>query len=264
MPKIEANGLNIYYEIHGNGEPVLLIRGLGGRGRSFTHQVAGLSPYFTVITFDNRGVGETDQPQAPYTIADMADDTAALLAALGIDSAYVFGISMGGMIAQELVLRHPKSVRRLALGCTHAGRGKSVAPASWVMEIMQGLGGKSPEQLKQIYARIVFSEKTMATNPALIDEIISHRAQNNQSEASYRLQLEAIYKHDTYDRLHQIQTPTLVLTGKEDLLVPPENSRLLADAIPGARLIEFDDAGHIFFAEKADEVNRALSEFFSS
>ena len=105
MPTIQTGRLNTYYELHGDGEPVLLIRGLGSTCDGFKAQVDGLSPHFRVISFDNRCVGRTDQPQEPFTIADMADDTAALLDALGVESAHVFGVSLGGMVAQELVLR---------------------------------------------------------------------------------------------------------------------------------------------------------------
>jgi 3-oxoadipate enol-lactonase len=108
LPTIQTGRLNTYYELHGEGDPLLLIRGLGSTCDGFKAQVEGLSPYFRVISFDNRCVGRTDQPQIPFTIADMADDTAALIDALGFKSAHVFGVSLGGMVAQELVLRHPE------------------------------------------------------------------------------------------------------------------------------------------------------------
>src|SRR5262249_19585046 len=110
MPKAQVNDINVYYEVHGEGEPLLLIHGLASRGDWFKLQIPALSERFRVIIFDNRGVGETDQPEGPYSIAQMADDSLGLLDALGVESAGVFGVSMGGMIAQELVLRRPQRV----------------------------------------------------------------------------------------------------------------------------------------------------------
>src|SRR6185369_1047615 len=135
MAYIQANGLNIYYELEGSGEPLLLIRGLGGTCEGFRPQIHGLAPYFQVLAFDNRCVGRSDQPQERFTIADMADDTAALLDALGVESAYVFGVSLGGMIAQELSLRHPHKVRKLALGCTHAGPRTASRAPDWAVQL---------------------------------------------------------------------------------------------------------------------------------
>ena len=148
MPYIQANGINIYYELAGEGTPLLLIRGLGSTCEGFRAQIGGLAPHFQVVAFDNRCVGRTDQPQIPFTIADMADDTAALLDALEIESAHVFGVSLGGMIAQELSLRHPHKVRRLALGCTHAGPRTAVRSPDWAVTIFDDSRDKPrPEAL---------------------------------------------------------------------------------------------------------------------
>src|SRR5215831_9897783 len=119
MPTARIQDINVYYEVFGRGEPLLLIHGLASRGKGFRYQVPAFSERFRVITFDNRGVGETDQPKEPYSLGQMADDAAGLLDTLGVESAHVFGVSMGGMIAQEFALRSPQRVRKLALGCTH-------------------------------------------------------------------------------------------------------------------------------------------------
>lgn len=262
MPKIQVNNINLFYEIQGEGEPLLLIYGLAGRGNGFLYQTPELSKHFRTITFDNRGVGETDQPEEPYSIAQMADDAAGLLDALGIASANVFGISMGGMIAQELVLRHPQKVRKLALGCTHCGIKHCVPSPDWVTKIFKSLPGKPREQVVREGVAFNYSPHTIENNSQLIESLVPLFVDNRQRLKSYLSQLGAVYGFDAYDRLPQISTRTLVLTGADDVLVPPGNSKIIAERIPNARLIEFPEAGHLFFIEKADAVNRALLDFF--
>ena len=252
----------MYYELHGDGEPLLLIRGLGSTCDGFKAQVDGLSPYFRVISFDNRCVGRTDQPQEPFTIADMADDTAALLDALGVENTNVFAVSLGGMVAQELVLRHPRRVRRLVLACTHAGPRTAARSPDWAVQLFnESRDMPRPEALRHSVP-LLFAQKTVEERPELVEETLAVMANNNQPKGSYLLQLGAVMQHYTFDRLADITHPTLVLTGTEDTLVDPENSRIIARSIPGARLIEFEGSGHVFFTEKADEVNRTLIDFF--
>jgi len=264
MPKIQVNDINLFYETQGEGEPLLLIYGLAGRGNCFLYQTPELSKHFRTITFDNRGVGDTDQPDESYSIAQMADDAAGLLDALGIDSAYVFGVSMGGMIAQELVLQHPPKVRKLALGCTHNGVKRCVPSPDWVTEIFKSLPGKPREQVVRECTAFNYSPHTQKHNPQLIESLVPLFVDNRQRLKPYLNQIGAVYGFDAYDRLPQITTPTLVLTGTDDVLIPPANAKIIAERIPNARLIEFSEGGHLFFIEKADEVNRALLNFFQS
>ncbi len=252
----------MYYELHGQGEPLLLIRGLGSTCDGFKAQVEGLSPHFRVISFDNRCVGRSDQPQEPFTIADMADDTAALLDALGVASAHVFGVSLGGMVAQELALRHPARVRRLVLACTHAGPHTAARSPEWAVRLFNESRDMPRSDALKHSVRLLFARKTIDERPELIEQTLAVMANNNQPKSSYLLQLGAVMQHDTFVRLAQITHPTLVLTGTEDTLVDPDNSRLIAERIPGARLLEFEETGHVFFTEKAAEVNRALVDFF--
>jgi pimeloyl-ACP methyl ester carboxylesterase len=262
LPTIRTTRLSTYYELHGEGDPLLLIRGLGSTCDGFKAQVEGLSPHFRVISFDNRCVGRTDQPQEPFTIADMADDTAALLDSLGVDSTHVFGVSLGGMVAQELALRHPEKVRRLALACTHAGPRTATRSPAWAVRLFNDSRDMPRAEALKHSAPLLFASKTIDERPGLVEETLAVMANNNQPKSSYLLQLGAVMQHETADRLKHIAHPTLVLTGTEDTLVDPGNSRVIAARIPGARLIEFEEAGHVFFTEKAAEVNRALIDFF--
>ncbi len=262
MPKAQINGINLFYEVHGEGEPLLLIYGLAGRGNGWKFQVEALAPNFRMITFDNRGVGESDQPAEAYSLAGMADDAAGLLDALGIESAYVFGISMGGMIAQEFALRHPQRVRKLALGCTHPGIKHCVPSPAWVTEIFKSLPGKPREQAVREGVAFNYSPYTQQHRPELIESLIPLFVDNRQRLHGYLNQINAVWAFDAFDRLPQIAVPTLVMTGTDDVLVPPGNSKIIAERIPNARLMEFSNAGHLFFIEKAAEVNQALLEFF--
>lgn len=262
MPKVQVSGINLFYEVQGEGQPLLLIYGLAGRGNGWKFQTESLSPHFKTITFDNRGVGETDQPIEIYSLAQMSDDAAGLLDALGIESAYVFGISMGGMIAQEFALRHPQRVRKLALGCTHCGIKHCEPSPAWVTEIFKSLPGKPREQVVRECTPINYSPHTQQHRPELIESMVPLFVDNRQRLHGYVNQINAVWAFDAFDRLPQISTPTLVMTGKDDVLVPPANSKTLAERIPNARLIEFPQAGHLFFIEKADEVNQVLLDFF--
>jgi 3-oxoadipate enol-lactonase len=264
LAQIKANGINIYYELEGVGDPLLLIRGLGSTCEGFREQIIGLAPYFQVLAFDNRCVGRTDQPQEVFTIADMADDTAALLEALGIESTHVFGVSLGGMVAQELALRHPARVRKLVLGCTHAGARTAVKSPEWAIRIFnESRDLPRPAALRHSIP-ILFAKKTVEEQPELVEAALRVMENNNQPKSSYLLQLGAVMRHDTLDRLQDISHPTLIMTGTEDTLVDPRNSRLIAERIPGARFMEFEETGHVFFTEKPDAVNRALIEFLKA
>jgi len=261
MPKIRVNDIDIHYEVHGEGPPLLLISGLAGRGRGFRYQIPALSKHFRTILFDNRGVGETDQPETPYSIQQMAGDAAGLLDALGVESAHVFGVSMGGMIAQEFALRHPARLKKLALGCTHSGVKHCTPSPQWVNDIFKSLPGKPREQVVRDCIPFNFSPHTREHRKDLIEEFFPTMRDNLQPAHAYLLQLKAAYGFDAHDRLPQIAAPALVLTGADDVLIPPANSHGIAARISNAQLVEFDQAGHLFFVEKAGDVNESLIQF---
>ncbi len=258
------NGVKLYYEEHGAGEPLLLIMGFGGNTEAWFGQIPELSQRYHVIAYDNRGAGRSDKPEGPYSIEVFADDAAGLLTYLGIESAHVFGISMGGMIAQRLALRHPSRVRSLVLGCTTAGGPQAQGPSEEVLAAFQASGQiEDPRLAAEAGFAYMYSDAYVrAHRDALLD-----RAEKNAPlrapEVGLRGHLEAVMAHDTSESLGDIRVPTLVITGDADPLVPPANSRLLADRIPGAQLIELPGLKHGFFIESAPVVNAAIADFIA-
>lgn len=244
MGFVKVNNINLHYEIRGAGPRVLFIHGIGADLKN----PAGifntpLPQHFTVLAFDPRGLGESDSPTEPCSIADMADDAAGLASALGWEKYHVFGASMGGMVAQELALRYPFAVDKLVLGVTNAG-GENGAPvlADKLDKMSTTEGFKisdirrdeawvaaNPEIVKKAEQQSIAARAAMHENPDLI------RGFNNQ--------VNAVLKHNTYDRLQQILAPTLVFGGIYDGSNLPEVTRKMANRIPNARL-ELIEHGH--------------------
>lgn len=261
MPKVKANGIDIYYEIHGRGEPLVLIMGLRRNAEWWYRQLPALSEHFQVLVFDNRGAGRSDQPQEDYSMALFADDTAALMKALGLSSAHVLGISMGGYIAQELALNYPQRVRRLVLGCTGPGGRLAVHMTSERMAKFTANEGLTPAEILRKDLDILFSEDFIRNETKKIEEFAEISLRYYQPPESFLRQLDACRRHDTLDRLHRVTQPTLILTGDDDPLVPPGNSLLLKERIPKARLERFPGGRHCFFMEYADRFNQQVIDF---
>jgi len=200
-----------------------------------------------VVAYDLRGNGMSDAPDEPMTMATFVGDTIALLDELGIERAHVYGQSFGGMVAQELVLAHPERVRSLILACTHAG-GSHVVRRSVTVPV--GLAWR------QLYAPGYPDE-----HPEHVEEDLRVGSSNPQQAHAGLRQWEAMQGFDAYDRLPGIRAPTLVLHGTEDLMVPVENARLLAERIPGAELILMEGAGHVYHSERADEADAFVLDF---
>ncbi|MDA2916572.1 alpha/beta hydrolase [Nitrospinae bacterium AH_259_B05_G02_I21] len=261
---VAANGQKLYFEIHGKGEPLVLIQGLGSDATNWEPQILALQEHFTVITFDNRDVGRSSQARGPYSIADMAEDTAGLMDALGIEQAHVLGASMGGMIAQELVFHHPAKVRTLILAATVAQVARFhvsiLDPWKWmkqhdfnneVFHIEKIVWGMTHEFLK---------------NAEAVDQLIE-RLRNPQfpvSPEAFGRQADAVRAFDALDRLGAVSVPTLVMVGDQDILAPPWLARELVAAIPGAKLKILEGGGHGFFLEIPDKVNQAIIEFLKT
>lgn len=273
MPKATVGDIELYYEEHGSGDPLLLIMGLGADANGWMFQTPELAKHYRTIVFDNRGVGRSDKPAGPYTIAQMADDAVGLLNHLGIERAHVCGISMGGMISQEVALRHPQRVRSLVLGCTYAKPDTGVLQNSALSASVLGGSadgqGKIDIDLSKIDPMMFFQALLPLTfNQSFIETDLPKVMQMFAGSVEYGFDLNAVFAqvqatmtHDTLDRLKQIKAPTLVITGDNDRLIPPSNSDVLAAAIPAARLVKIPGGSHAFNIETPDLYNRAVLDF---
>lgn len=267
MATISTDGLTIHYETAGDPAhpPLLIIAGLGDPAGKCAWQAAELADEYFVITPDNRGAGRSDQPPPGYTTADMAGDTAALLDHLGVQAANVFGFSLGGMVAQQLALARPDLVGRLVLGCTTAGGALSVSPEDRVTEAMvnpRSTGDRYADYLAGAW--VSCSPGFMVEQPDALQALAELSARFPQSPQGYAGQIQAALAHDVAGRIAHLRLPVLVMHGDADRLIPVENGLALARTIPGAKLILYPGAGHLFFVEQAAAANRDLREFFRS
>jgi pimeloyl-ACP methyl ester carboxylesterase len=260
MPTVDANGVDLYYERSGTGPPVLIIPGIPAVVSDCRPLVDGLADAFDVIAYDNRGSGASGKPDTPYSGALLARDAAALLGVLGVGRAHVLGFSFGGMIAQHLALDSAHLVSRLVLACTHAGLAHAAAPSRDVAKAFQLRTEDWGERIRALAVH-AFAPDFREREPEAYAAFVRKKSEDAQPSHAYRRQLEASVAHDTFERLPGIACPTLVITGREDRVVPAENSRVLAGRIPNARLAVVENAGHLFFVEKPAESLAAIRGF---
>jgi 3-oxoadipate enol-lactonase len=259
------DGTRIHYEIRGQGEPLALIFGYGGSGRAWGEPFLRLlEAHFKTIVIDNRGTGQSDKPEKPYSLIDLAADVASVLDHARIDRAHLMGISMGGMIAQEFALNHPARLRGLVLGCTVCGFAHSVAGDPETVAALQvNPGEPQASQIERLLAAccakpFLASAKGQAVLKERLAEVMNYPITPLHT---YKLHWGAIAGFDTFDRLPQLKVPTLVITGTSDLLVPDANSDIIKDRIPGARICKLPGAGHLFFWEAPEETAAAVTKF---
>ena len=268
MPKAYANGININYKVQGQGKPLVLIMGYSGDQTGWMFQTRTLKKHYRVVTFDNRGVGKTDKPSGTYSMRMMADDTIGLMDHLGIDRAHLLGVSMGGMIAQELAINYPERVEKLILGCTAAGRSESsgIAP-----ELPRALGFEedyTDDDARSVPVfKLVDTLVSLSLNKCLYRMIFLPLLKiqvRRTGITGLAAQLEAVLGHDTFDRLQTVDAPTLVITGTADKAIMPSSSEELAKGIPNAKLVKVDGGSHAFFIEMRGEFNREVLDFLRS
>jgi pimeloyl-ACP methyl ester carboxylesterase len=211
--------------------------------------------------FDNRGVGRSDAPSGPYPVPTMARDALAVLEAAGLESAHVFGISMGGMIAQEIAITRPEQVRSLILGCTACG-GKEATPATEnVMSVLAARAFMTAEEGVWAMVPYIYDASTPRER---VKEDLAIRMRTFPKAESYMAQLMGVMAWSSFDRLGSIKAPTLIIQGESDELIPPENARVLAGAIPGARLVILEHASHIFPTDQPERALEAILGFLDS
>jgi pimeloyl-ACP methyl ester carboxylesterase len=260
MAFVDNQGTKIYWDEQGHGAPLLLIMGLGYAAAMWYRTRPVLAPHFRTIAFDNRGVGLSDVPPGPYSIATMASDAAAVLDAAGVARAHIFGVSMGGMIAQEFALQYPARTHSLILGCTAPGGLLAVRAESRVADILVARG-MTLEQAREAILPYIYDA---ATPREKIDEDTSVRQRWLPSLEGYMAQLLGILAWESYSRIAQITAPTLVIHGKSDALVPPGNGELIAARIPGAKLVLLEHASHLFTTDQTHAAHKEILEFLLS
>jgi pimeloyl-ACP methyl ester carboxylesterase len=254
--------ISLHYEITGAGAPVLLVMGLGMNATGWWRTVPILAEAgLQVLAFDNRGVGRSDRPPGPYSLATMAQDAVCVLDAAGVERAHVYGISLGGMIAQEIALAHPDRVDRLVLGATTPGGAKAVAADGASLEFFHRRGQMPAEEAVWASVPYNYAPRTRAEQGEKIAQDIRQRLRFPIEPEPYAAQLAAALGHDACGRLARVAAATLVVHGSEDVMVPPANGRLLAELIPGAALLELE-AGHLYFTDDPS-ADRRIARFLT-
>lgn len=259
MPFAKVNGINLHYEVHGQGTAVVLIGGLGSQMSSWATQVPLYSRYFKVIVLDNRGAGLSDKPDYSYTIEDMADDTMGLIDFLGIHSASFVGKSMGGMIAQWLGIKYPQRVDKLVLGCTSASRDEV---GNEILTLGREIAARAGLRMVWLMALYLgYTREYIERNLGSIKQSLAQVVESDESLKGYMGQSLACEGHNTRDLLHKIECPTLVLFGETDKIAAPKKSMELAELIPGSIFKKFGGVGHGFWRERQEDVDKAVLEF---
>lgn len=265
MPFIRSGDIQLWYETFGEGEPLVMIMGLGGVIQAWSLQIAEFAKQYRLICMDNRGAGRSDKPKGPYAIEAFAEDLATVLDDAGVESAHVLGVSMGGLIAQEFYHRHPRRVRSLILGCTGVGPSDPAAipPQPHVNAALRLDRRSEPlEKVTEAMARAFYHPSYLEKIPDLIARLVKINEAIPQPPHAFEGQLRACHTHTPNSpRLKDIRVPTLVLHGEHDDVWPLGNARYLAEHIPQAELVVIPDSAHMFMIEKPREFNQAVLEF---
>lgn len=261
MPFADNQGIRIYWDEQGHGPALLLIAGIGCPSQMWSGVRPVLAAHYRTIALDNRGTGESEVPPGPYSVAEMACDAAAVLDAAGVKAAHVFGVSMGGIVAQEIALQYPSRVRSLVLGCTSFGGRHAVRPEPAIRQFLAARGSMSPAEVEQASVPIMYCAQTPRSR---IEEDLAVRRRWQTPPDAYVAQFQGVIAWEAYSRLPQIRVPTLVIHGESDRLVPPVNGELLAARIPGAKCTILWRAGHLFYVDQPEATRTAIVEFLAS
>jgi pimeloyl-ACP methyl ester carboxylesterase len=266
MPHVETNGINMYYEERGSGDPVIMIMGITAPGAVWEAHADDWSQQFRCIMPDNRGVGATDKPPGDYSSEMFADDYAGLMDALDIEQARIVGVSMGSIIAQQLALRHPAKVKSAVLMCPWA---RCDRYAKSVFQHMKDCKARlRPEEFMEWVQLLIFT-KPFWDNDDAYQSILDGRGDAANGEAPQPLhglegQAAACVNHNVLDQLGDIQTPCLVIGGKDDIFTPRWMGEEVAAGIPNAELHLYDNAGHAFHWECMEDFNPRVREWLAA
>jgi pimeloyl-ACP methyl ester carboxylesterase len=256
-----SGDVRIAYELRGNGPPLLLVHGLGYDHRGWGPLPPLLVDDFRLVLIDNRGVGESDAPEGPYTVAELAADAVAVLDAAGIERAHVVGVSLGGFIAQDLAISHAGRVDRLVLLSTSpGGPNQYPMPPETVESFRAYMSLERDAALRQAVENSL-GDRAVRERPDLVDEVYAYRDECAPPLEPWQAQLHAGAEFDAFDRIPEIAAPTLALTGGADVVIDPRNSELLAEWIPAARLQVVPDRGHLLYWEEPQLVASTVREF---
>jgi 3-oxoadipate enol-lactonase len=266
MPKVKIRDIEMYYEVKGRGPELLYIGGTGGDLRDKPNIFdSPLSEHFKILAYDQRGLGQTDKPDKPYTMADYADDACQLVQSIGWKSSHVIGVSFGGMVAQEYALRYPNMVEKLVLACTSSG-GKG--GASYPLHELSRLSSEERAEIRIGLLDNRLGEGWRRSNPEKYRETLNQMMAPSRFEdepgraVGARRQLKARRDHDTYDRLSQLRMLAYICGGRYDGLSPPENLESLHRQIRGSTL-EFFEGGHMFLRQDQNAFKKIISFLLS-
>jgi 3-oxoadipate enol-lactonase len=262
MPIARNGPVELFYESVGSGPAVLLISGQAMTLDAWWRTVPVLSGSFQVLSFDNRDVGRSSRWPLPYVVAQMADDAVAVLDAAGVERAHAYGLSLGGMVAQELALRYPERVRALVLGATTGGGPEAVLAKPQPLTFFVRVGAMAPEEAEWAAVPYNYGLRTRREHGDRIAEDIARRVEHQTDTLAYLHQVGAAASHNTVGRLGSLRLPTLVVHGEEDAVMPPRNGELLANAIPGAEFRLWPGAGHLYVTDEP-EADRCVGQFLA-
>jgi pimeloyl-ACP methyl ester carboxylesterase len=259
MPLARLNGININYQVEGEGEPLVMIMGFTAGRIGWMPQIRFFKKYYRVITFDNRGAGKSDKPPGPYSTKMMADDTVKLIDLLGVEKAHIMGLSMGGMVAQELAINYPQRVIKLVLASTYARQDETSGDTLEQAKFLH----LAPEKKVRAMIDLAFNKPLYRFTISLLARV-QIGFTGASSTVGIEGQSEACLKHDTLERLSSITVPTLVIVGTGDKIIKPVSSDVIAGKIPNAKLVKVEGGSHYFSFEMKNVFNREVLNFLKS
>lgn len=262
MGYLDLDGLKIYYEIHGDGKPLVLIEGLAQKICMWKYQIEGLKDYFKVVVFDLRGGGKSDKPKTGYSVDNFADDTIKLIRGLNLKKPHILGVSLGGFIAQKVAIKYGDEIDKLVLVNTAYGGPNYIPPSIDVLKRMV-TGGDAITLSEKAFNSLSlgFTKKFLKENKKIVKEIVKCLVRDPQPSYAYQGQSLAGANFNAENEVHKIENETLIIVGDEDRVVPKENGFRLKDKIKNSKIEVIKEAGHLCFIEKPQDFNEVVKNF---